>query len=400
MDRNRLRSSLEEFRGDDRLHAFTARLTAFNLVAACGVARQELKHSDLLAFLLNPAANHGLGDTFLRAFLAEIALQSASLSIADLAKARLPRTRVLRERDRIDLLLVNDDPPFVVLIENKIGAEESHGQLQRYFAQVEDFYPRHSRTAVFLTPEGRAPSHRAYAAVGYAAVVAALDRTEAELPPGYADDLPILLRHYRRFLERHVMTDSEINTLAHAIYVEHRDAIEFIIEQRARRQALIIEHLVGLVRDQPSLGLAHDTASRVAFYCQSWLSSELRREPDKTWATPSKVTFFVDVKHGKDIVLKLVLHEAIGASLTSSLLELARSHATVFVGRQNPTVWAQIHQQVLARAEDVWFATTVPDVLAALSAGWTEYAPRLESIERHVLSVVAPLTPVATPASV
>ncbi|HAH57521.1 MAG TPA: hypothetical protein DCL86_05190, partial [Bacteroidales bacterium] len=41
----------------------------FNIFEAVGMARQEIRHSRFLAFLLNPLAPHGLGEYFLRNFL-------------------------------------------------------------------------------------------------------------------------------------------------------------------------------------------------------------------------------------------------------------------------------------------------------------------------------------------
>ena len=41
----------------------------FNLFEAVNMVRQEIRHSSFLAFLLNPAESHGLGDRFLRAIL-------------------------------------------------------------------------------------------------------------------------------------------------------------------------------------------------------------------------------------------------------------------------------------------------------------------------------------------
>ena len=39
-------------------------ITGFNIFEAIGAVRQEPRHSDFLAFLLDPGADHGLGDAF------------------------------------------------------------------------------------------------------------------------------------------------------------------------------------------------------------------------------------------------------------------------------------------------------------------------------------------------
>src|SRR3972149_7475372 len=41
----------------------------FNIFEALGIVRQEIRHSNFLAWLMNPAQTHGLGDYFLKGFL-------------------------------------------------------------------------------------------------------------------------------------------------------------------------------------------------------------------------------------------------------------------------------------------------------------------------------------------
>jgi PD-(D/E)XK nuclease superfamily protein len=44
-------------------------LNRFNVFETIGFVDQELMHSRILAFLLSPNQNHGLGDRFLKRFL-------------------------------------------------------------------------------------------------------------------------------------------------------------------------------------------------------------------------------------------------------------------------------------------------------------------------------------------
>jgi len=67
------RDALEAFVvGNRDLEHLETALAQFNLFEALGAVRQELRHSDFLGFLLNPAANHGLGDAFLKIFLKRV----------------------------------------------------------------------------------------------------------------------------------------------------------------------------------------------------------------------------------------------------------------------------------------------------------------------------------------
>ena len=48
------------------LERLEARLAEFNIFEVLGAVRQELRHSDFLGYLLDPAGNHNLGDAFLK----------------------------------------------------------------------------------------------------------------------------------------------------------------------------------------------------------------------------------------------------------------------------------------------------------------------------------------------
>src|SRR4030088_1373392 len=54
------------------LERLEALLDQFNIFEVIGAVRQELRHSDFLAFLLDPQQNHGLGDAFCKRLLQKI----------------------------------------------------------------------------------------------------------------------------------------------------------------------------------------------------------------------------------------------------------------------------------------------------------------------------------------
>jgi hypothetical protein len=61
---------LEDFVLDnDDLERLEALVNPFNIFEAVGAVRQELRHSDFLAYLLDPQQNHGLQDLFAKRLL-------------------------------------------------------------------------------------------------------------------------------------------------------------------------------------------------------------------------------------------------------------------------------------------------------------------------------------------
>src|SRR3954454_8015648 len=75
------RQALEAFVVDNTdLETLEGLIAQFNIFEAIGVVRQELRHSDFLAFLLDPRQNHGLGDTFVRRLLQKILIDARGLA--------------------------------------------------------------------------------------------------------------------------------------------------------------------------------------------------------------------------------------------------------------------------------------------------------------------------------
>ena len=147
------------------LEQLEALLSQFNLFEAIGAVRMEVRHSDFLAFLLDPSQNHGLGDFFLKRLLQKVLAGpgrgTEGVSPVHLDVMDLSNTSVRREWKHTDVLCVNDDNRLVLLIENKIDSGEGEGQLERYLQEVERAYPRSSgfkTIPLYLTPEGDDPA--------------------------------------------------------------------------------------------------------------------------------------------------------------------------------------------------------------------------------------------------
>jgi hypothetical protein len=105
---------LEGLANSKDLRRLETLLAEFNIFEALGLVRQELRHSDFLAFLLNPRQNHRLGDVFLGSFL-NLVLKRAAEDVfgdASLDKVDLNSVRVRREWYRIYILVVDEARQF------------------------------------------------------------------------------------------------------------------------------------------------------------------------------------------------------------------------------------------------------------------------------------------------
>lgn len=116
----------------------------FNLFDVLGIARMEIRHSNILGWLLDPNENHGLGDAVIRGFLNHVAVAtSGGVDIFDALLLDCHDFTVQREWRNIDILAVSTSEQFVICIENKIGTGEHDNQLNRYREIIESQYPKY-----------------------------------------------------------------------------------------------------------------------------------------------------------------------------------------------------------------------------------------------------------------
>ena len=167
------------------LTAYYARKSSFSIL---GIARREIQHSNMIAWLLDSKGGHGLGKNPMRWFLQLLA--TAKLKYPVNRDSHLPDglldtfitgnfdigdTRVEKEvaagggKGRIDLLLAiglaigKEKKELPIIIENKVGSEEHtiggkeqqtlayHAWATGKYADREKYFPP---LFVFLTPDG------------------------------------------------------------------------------------------------------------------------------------------------------------------------------------------------------------------------------------------------------
>ena len=125
------------------LHEWTNDLNIFSLLK---LDRVEIRHSNMLSWLLNPNELHGLSDKLLKKFLI-YATKGTNISImrgltpVDVDLMNLDDVVVYREKDNIDILIVSESSHLVLAIENKIGSSEHSNQLEKYKTGLLKDYP-------------------------------------------------------------------------------------------------------------------------------------------------------------------------------------------------------------------------------------------------------------------
>lgn len=169
-----------------------------DLFGVLGINRAEIRHSAMIAWLLDPSARHGLGTRFLDSFLE----RAFNRAFEDTDRARTT-CEVAREECRADIVV--DTPTWNIIIENKVDANESP-------RQCDILYERFAREGiarfVFLTPSGRKPESAsgeaaaAFASLGYRDVRDLLARALCSTPAAQSSRGRHIAEDYLRTLER------------------------------------------------------------------------------------------------------------------------------------------------------------------------------------------------------
>ncbi len=182
-------------------------LTSFNVFVALNATDYETRHSNFLAWLLNPSQPHGFGAAFLTEFLRRAARNANEQAVplpgiekVDLGK--LGAARIVREKlQRIDVTVLDDISRFICVIENKIHTGEHTGQLGRYREAIAASYPDYTAMFVFLTLKDEKPSDPAYIGMTYREVGELLGSVAGKQPDLAPPDAEAcLFRHYIDFV--------------------------------------------------------------------------------------------------------------------------------------------------------------------------------------------------------
>ena len=337
-DKEALLEALEKFVLDsESITSLEARFGGFNVFEAIGHVHAEERHSDFLAFLMDPRGNHGLDDFFLKRFIQEVLknvprtdrpIDLVKLSITDLGG-----TLVLREHRSIDVLAINDREELAIVIENKIKSSEHSQQLQRYRKFIESSYPSHHRLFVYLTPNGEEPTDEAYTTFGYETIADLVDEILQTRAHSLSPPVKFALEHYVEILRRHIVSDPDLTQLARSIYQKHKAALDFIFEQKTDLQLEISAILQKLVEEEEKIASDRFTKAYVDFAPVKWEEiNAFNLTPTTEWTKSGRSLLFEFRNAPTRVSLALIMGPTSNEIIREEIYSFCQSKKDIFKG--------------------------------------------------------------------
>lgn len=314
----------------------------FNLFDILKITRTEIRHSNMLSWLLNPNENHGLGDSVIRGFIQYVATTFPDdMDVFDTLLMDFHNFSIQREWHNIDILAVSQNEKFIFCIENKIDSGEHDNQLNRYREIVEDTYPDYKKMYVYLSPEGVEASDPDYwCSMSYQDVLSIIDnaRMKVKLLP----DVELLINNYVDAVRRDIVGDERLVQICAEIYAKHKKALDLIFENRPDRALEIANILKDWAIEKTERGeieVVLDKCSKAYIRFKTKIMSEIlpdSEEENSGWNTKNHYFYEIRNNEGTGFLMSLTLSSR---NLTDEQRDICNKINEHFPSRQQKANW-------------------------------------------------------------
>ena len=303
---------LADFVSSADLGELVAARRQFNLFRVLRIEEAEIRHSNVLAWLLDPKESHRQGDLFLRTIIDRIQVDN-DYDMLKLQEMDTLDIQVRREWENIDLLAIDRKHKWVLLVENKVRSGATELQLSRYRAIVEKNLPKHRLLPVLLTLTEDTDADIAEAA-GYLhwthtqlveTVSDLLQTDKVDLDP----QIRFFIEHYVAAVQQLVAGDAAMVDLCRRVYTQHHEVLDLI--GRLGQVTLFAETVEGYLAELPDQILLASGKDEVYFAPASWqerIPALFTRPGDnrftcrfrlKTSGKQPRIGFVMEVGHGE-----------------------------------------------------------------------------------------------------
>ena len=124
--------TLHKLEADTSFQQLSQKMQTLNIFEVLGITNAEIRHSNFLAWLLDPNGNHGMGDKFLREFVSKLGQR-------EVVPENVTVCIVRREWQHIDLLVLCQKEKYFFYAFNtdsRNWAQKGAGNLKGFSYQI------------------------------------------------------------------------------------------------------------------------------------------------------------------------------------------------------------------------------------------------------------------------
>jgi hypothetical protein len=288
---------LENFIYNDEIQEILYRINNnimdFNILEITGMGTYEIKHSNILAWLFDNN-EHNLGykifDNFLKKVVEENEkTENAKFDILKKLKSYIYLAKnnkditIYREKDNIDLLIIDEANKVVITIENKIFATErikgitDDGQLSKYEYIINKKFNAYEKYFIFLTKNlDESKQGNEYWMIASHQMIADVIENILLKKQDLSIKTKLILESYIDLLKRrNIVESNELQELANRIWGnnEYKKALEILNEYKPDTQLIIKNYLENVLKGNVSINCGR-SEKRISDYVNFEASSK------------------------------------------------------------------------------------------------------------------------------
>ncbi|WP_411842814.1 PD-(D/E)XK nuclease family protein [Salinicoccus sp. HZC-1] len=307
------RQALQEFLMDiEILDKLEEHESGFNAFEVLGIIHKEIRHSNVLGWLLNPAEYHNFDDRFIKKVIHHCVKHDSreepaiSYKPLEILLQDFNDMIIRREWANIDILGISKSNKFVLVIENKIWSKESSHQLNKYRRIIESEFPDYTKLYIYLTPEGDDASDTDnWLSLSYEKIMEFLESILKIRRQAMSKESLIFIEQYLSILRRNIVGDKELEKICVDIYSKHKRALDLIFEYKPDIYKSIHDKLLEIIDGHPDLIADHSNKQYVRFTTKNL--DEHIAKTSEGWTESGRILLF-EVANFKDkLFLKLVI---------------------------------------------------------------------------------------------
>lgn len=359
--------ALEELLLDEDFITLTSKTGRLNVFNALQLQNREIRHSNFLAWLLNPNESHKLGDAFLKELLQivlkehsknpKITIKLFDIILNDFNDAKVEREKRTNKGRYIDIFIESKSNKFVCVIENKVWTKDTNNQLEHYQTYIDSRYENYKhKLFIYLAPN---PSndygglYKNYMCLSYEKVCQAIDNLLKRQTNAMCDKIRYFIEDYKEMVERNIMgsMDNEILGLCLKIYDKHKEAIETIkraVEKDYEKKVSNI--LQKIIEENSSLDLETCKGEWVRFIVSNKINYKIA---EKDWVESDNI-LMIEIKIEReniraDIIIRQPKKDDNAKQQRDKLIDIAKEF---FKYEKNNGSYAHIYSVKLFNKND------------------------------------------------